>query len=140
MADNPQLARPENQLANDNRQSLGIAQPGETPNVFDWGQVKSAREAAGRATVAPDPSIGLGDVARSVAAAPLEMVQSGAQLFDAGNNILDRKQKEDEAKNPNPLGLNDQQMQVLRDNSGNALSNVGNAAVKKVGEWAGNAA
>lgn len=103
MAYDPQQQRPEEQSQNNNRESLNIRQPGEAASTgFDWEQVRKAREAAGRKTVINDPSIGAGDMARSFASAPFEMVKSEAQLFEAGNELLDRKASEYRSEEKKP--------------------------------------
>lgn len=141
MAYDPQQQRPEEQALNNNRESLNIRQPGETGSTgFDWEQVRKAREAAGRKSVVSDPSIGLGDIARSAASAPLEMVRSGAQIFDAGNEMLDRKAsgyRSGESKPLIDLGVDPAMLKVMRDNEGNPLSDAGSATINAAGKLAG---
>ncbi|OJT42888.1 LPD5 domain-containing protein, partial [Serratia plymuthica] len=141
MAYDPQQQRPEEQALNNNRESLNIRQPGETGSAgFDWEQVRKAREAAGRKSVVPDPGIGLGDISRSAASAPLEMVRSGAQIFDAGNEMLDRKAagyRSGESKPLIDLGIDPAMLKVMRDNEGNPLSDAGSAAINAAGKFAG---
>ncbi|CAI2146275.1 Antirestriction protein [Serratia fonticola] len=141
MAYDPQQQRPEEQSQNNNRESLNIRQPGEAASTgFDWEQVRKAREAAGRKTVENDPSIGAGDMARSFASAPFEMVKSGAQLFEAGNELLDRKASEYRSEEKKPLidiGVDPAMLEVMRDNPGNALSQAGSAAISHTGKLAG---
>ncbi|QPS88840.1 hypothetical protein I6G46_07725 [Serratia plymuthica] len=141
MAYDPQQQRPEEQALNNNRESLNIRQPGETGSSgFDWEQVRKAREAAGRKSVVPDPGIGLGDISRSAASAPLEMVRSGAQIFDAGNEMLDRKAagyRSGESKPLIDLGIDPAMLKVMRDNKGNPLSDAGSAAINAAGKFAG---
>lgn len=140
MADNPQLVRPENQLLNPNRQTLNIAQPAESQTQgpsFDFSTVPLA--GGGSASDPNNPSIGLGDIGRAIAAAPLDLVHSIGQDFKAGNTILDLKNQTQAPNNPNPLGLSDQEMAVIRTNNGGPLANAANMAVEKVGDWAGQA-
>lgn len=143
MAYDPQQQRPEEQSQNNNRESLNIRQPGEAASAgFDWEQVRKAREAAGRKTVENDPSIGAGDMARSFASAPFEMVKSGAQIFDAGNEFLDRKAADYRSGEKKPLidiGVDPAMLEVMRDNPGNALSQAGSAAISHAGKLAGSA-
>ncbi|WP_447875204.1 LPD38 domain-containing protein [Serratia fonticola] len=144
MAYDPQQQRPEEQSQNNNRESLNIRQPGEAASTgFDWEQVRKAREAAGRKTVENDPSIGVGDMARSFASAPFEMVKSGAQLFEAGNELLDRKASEYRSEEKKPLidvGVDPAMLEVIRDNSGNPLSQAGSTAISRAGTLAGGVA
>lgn len=70
MAYDPQQQRPEEQTMNGNREMLNIRQPGEAApqaasNDFDWGAVRKAREAAGRKSIVPDPSVGIKDLGLS---------------------------------------------------------------------------
>lgn len=139
MADNPQQYRPENQLANPNRDTLNISQPGEGSTNFNWDAVRQDREASGRKTVGPDPSVTLKDVGLSAASAPLELVRGGAEVFKAGNQILDQKAQQGAAENPNPAGIPDDLMNVIRQNPGNSVANALNTGVQKVGELAGKA-
>ncbi|CAI1016461.1 LPD38 domain-containing protein [Serratia fonticola] len=141
MAYDPQQQRPEEQSQNNNRESLNIRQPGEAASTgFDWEQVRKAREAAGRKTVENNPGIGAGDIARAVASAPFEMVKSGAQIFDAGNEFLDRKAADYRSGEKKPLidiGVDPAILEVMRDNPGNALSQAGSAAISHAGKLAG---
>ena len=139
MADNPQQYRPENQLSNSNRDTLNISQPGEGSTNFNWDAVRQDREASGRKTIGPDPSVSLKDVGLSAASAPLELVRGGAEVFKAGNQILDQKAQQGAAENPNPAGIPDDLMNVIRQNPGNSIANALNTGVQKVGELAGKA-
>lgn len=137
MADTPQQYRPENQLSNANRDTLNISQPGEGSTNFNWDSVRQAREADGRKTVGPDPSINLKDVGLSAASAPLELVRGGAEVFTAGNDLLNREAQQGAQGNANPLGIDDQMMQVMRASPGNSVANALNSGVQAVGRAAG---
>lgn len=137
MADTPQQYRPENQLSNANRDTLNISQPGEGSTNFNWDSVRQAREADGRKTVGADPSINLKDVGLSAASAPLELVRGGAEVFTAGNDLLNREAQQGAKDSPNPLGIDDQMMQVMRANPGNSVANALNSGVQAVGRAAG---
>lgn len=141
MAYDPQQQRPEEQSQNNNRESLNIRQPGEAASTgFDWEQVRKAREAAGRKTVENNPGIGAGDIARAVASAPFEMVKSGAQIFDAGNEFLDRKAADYRSGEKKPLidiGVDLGGRRIIKKNPGNALSQAGSAAISHAGKLAG---
>lgn len=143
MAYDPQQQRPEEQALNTNRESLNIRQPGETGSTgFDWEQVRKAREAAGRKSVVPDPSIGVGDMVRAVGSAPLDMARDSAQLFHAGNEILERKGNEFKTGENQPLinvDVDPALLQVMRENSGNPLSKSASAIIDSAGKLAGNA-
>lgn len=139
MADTPEQYRPENQLANGNRDTLNISQPGEGSTNFNWDSVRKDREASGRKTVGPDPSVNLKDVGLSAASAPLELVRGGAEVFRAGNDFINNKAAQGAAENPNPLGMSDQMMQVMRQNQGNSVTNALNSGVQSVGAAAGRA-
>ncbi|CAI1616440.1 Antirestriction protein [Serratia quinivorans] len=143
MAYDPQQQRPEEQALNNNRESLNIRQPGETGSTsFDWEQVRKAREAAGRKTLVPDPSIGLGDMVRAVGSAPLDMARDSAQLFHAGNEILERKGTEFKSGKNQPLinvDVDPALLQVMRESSGNPLSKTASAIISGAGKLAGNA-
>lgn len=145
MTYDPQQQRPEEQTNNSNRETLNIRQPGENANTgFDWGAVRAAREAAGRQSKAPqanDPSVGLKDVLLSVAAAPADIISSGAQIFNAG----DQKLKEHAAQYINggkkpliDIPISPEELAVLRDNPGNPLSSVGSALIEGAGSLAEN--
>ncbi|MEE3649444.1 MULTISPECIES: LPD38 domain-containing protein [unclassified Brenneria] len=140
MAYDPQQQRPEDQQNNGNRETLNIRQPGESGSSgFDWEQVRAAREAYGRKTVQKDPGVTLGDIGKAIVTVPLDMINAGSEMFRAGNQAIDQKVSEAAADNPNPLGLSNEMVQVMRDNAGNPLSSVGNAVIGKVGELAGGA-
>ncbi|EPM4162335.1 LPD38 domain-containing protein [Yersinia enterocolitica] len=146
MTYDPQQQRPEEQTNNSNRETLNIQQPGENANTgFDWGAVRAAREAAGRqskAVQANDPSIGLKDVLLSAAAAPTDIISANAQLFKAGNQLLDDKASEYRSGEKKPLidiPVSPEMLKVMRDNGGNSLSSAGNALIDGVGSLAENA-
>ncbi len=140
MAYDPQQQRPEEQSQNNNRESLNIRQPGEAASTgFDWEQVRKAREAAGRKSVANDPSIGAGDVVRAAASAPFEIVKAGAQIFGAGNEMLDRRAESYRSGESEPLfdiGVNPETLKIMRDNSGNIVSRLGTSAIGAAGNLA----
>lgn len=75
MAYDPQQQRPEQQLTNNNRQSLNIQQPGE-PSDFD--RQFFSPESWSKPIV--EPKATLGDYGKSIAAAPFEFVQGLAQM------------------------------------------------------------
>ncbi|HHY0315029.1 TPA: LPD38 domain-containing protein [Yersinia enterocolitica] len=146
MTYDPQQQRPEEQTTNSNRETLNIQQPGENANTgFDWGAVRAAREAAGRQSKAPqanDPSVGLKDVLLSAAAAPTDIISANAQLFKAGNQLLDDKASEYRSGEKKPLidiPVSPEMLKVMRDNGGNSLSSAGNALIDGVGSLAENA-
>lgn len=146
MTYDPQQQRPEEQTSNSNRETLNIQQPGENANTgFDWGAVRAAREAAGRQSKAPqanDPSVGLKDVLLSAAAAPTDIISANAQLFKAGNQLLDDKASEYRSGEKKPLidiPVSPEMLKVMRDNGGNSLSRAGNAFIDGVGSLAENA-
>ncbi|EKN4847055.1 LPD38 domain-containing protein [Yersinia enterocolitica] len=146
MTYDPQQQRPEEQTNNSNRETLNIQQPGENANTgFDWGAVRAAREAAGRQSKAPqanDPSVGLKDVLLSAAAAPTDIISANAQLFKAGNQLLDDKASEYRSGEKKPLidiPVSPEMLKVMRDNGGNSLSSAGNALIDGVGSLAENA-
>ncbi|HFI1950027.1 TPA: LPD38 domain-containing protein [Yersinia enterocolitica] len=146
MTYDPQQQRPEEQTSNSNRETLNIQQPGENANTgFDWGAVRAAREAAGRQSKAPqanDPSVGLKDVLLSAAAAPTDIISANAQLFKAGNQLLDDKASEYRSGEKKPLidiPVSPEMLKVMRDNGGNSLSSAGNAFIDGVGSLAENA-
>ncbi|MBP1129260.1 hypothetical protein JOE25_000803 [Serratia sp. PL17] len=81
MAYDPQQQRPEEQALNNNREALNIRQPGEIGSTgFDWEQVRKAREASGRKSIVPDPSVGIKDLGLSAVSAPFDAV-SGLTQF-----------------------------------------------------------
>ncbi|WEF10288.1 hypothetical protein M9782_13785 [Pectobacterium actinidiae] len=133
MAYDPQQQRPEQQVANKNRQSLNIQQPGE-PSDFDR-QFFSA-ENWNKPVVEPKST--WGDDLKALAAAPLSMVADVGQLFNAGNQILDAKAEE--GAGSNPLGIDSDMMDIMRQNAGNPLSQAGNSVIQGAGTLAGSAA
>ncbi|WP_165707477.1 LPD38 domain-containing protein [Pectobacterium polaris] len=133
MAYDPQQQRPEQQVANKNRQSLNIQQPGE-PSYFDR-QFFSA-ENWNKPVVEPKST--WGDDLKALAAAPLSMVADVGQLFNAGNQILDAKAEE--GAGSNPLGIDSDMMDIMRQNAGNPLSQAGNSVIQGAGTLAGSAA
>lgn len=146
MTYDPQQQRPEEQTNNSNRETLNIQQPGENANTgFDWGAVRAAREAAGRQSKTPqanDPSVGLKDVLLSAAAAPTDIISANAQLFKAGNQLLDDKASEYRSGEKKPLidiPVSPEMLKVMRDNGGNSLSSAGNAFIDGIGSLAENA-
>ncbi|WP_145607869.1 LPD38 domain-containing protein [Yersinia rochesterensis] len=146
MTYDPQQQRPEEQTTNSNRETLNIQQPGENANTgFDWGVVRAAREAAGRQSKVPqanDPSVGLKDVLLSAAAAPTDIISANAQLFKAGNQLLDDKASEYRSGEKKPLidiPVSPEMLKVMRDNGGNSLSSAGNAFIDGIGSLAENA-
>ncbi|MGM7927483.1 LPD38 domain-containing protein [Yersinia enterocolitica] len=142
MTYNPQQQRPEEQTNNSNRETLNIQQPGENANTgFDWGAVRAAREAAGRPSKGQEnnPSVSVKDVLLSAAAAPVDIISGGAQIFNAG----EQKLKEHAAQYINgekkpliDIPISPEELVVLRDNSGNPLSGVGSTLIKGAGSVA----
>ncbi|MBP2845444.1 hypothetical protein J8655_08140 [Dickeya oryzae] len=129
-----QQQRPEQQISNNNRQGLNIQQPGE---LSDFDRQFFSPENWNKKPV--EASVTLGDIGKAAVAAPLDMVAAGGELFRAGNQILDNKHAEQMAENPNPIGLDDQTMEVMRQNAGNPLSRAGSAIIQGVGNLAGTA-
>ncbi|MBL3524113.1 hypothetical protein IM876_15650 [Serratia plymuthica] len=116
MAYDPQQQRPEEQALNNNRESLNIRQPGETGSTgFDWEQVRKAREAAGRKSVVPDPSIGVGDVLRAAGSGVLDGV-SGTAQFVKGlvGKADDYANSQDTLDRQKDLRLSEQSMETIR--------------------------
>ncbi|HHH1657081.1 TPA: LPD38 domain-containing protein [Yersinia enterocolitica] len=142
MTYDPQQQRPEEQTNNSNRETLNIQQPGENANTgFDWGAVRAAREAAGRPSKVQEnnPSVSVKDVLLSAAAAPVDIISGGAQIFNAG----EQKLKEHAAQYINgekkpliDIPISPEELVVLRDNSGNPLSGVGSTLIKGAGSVA----
>ncbi|EME2523741.1 hypothetical protein ABDY00_004443 [Yersinia enterocolitica] len=142
MTYDPQQQRPEEQTNNSNRETLNIQQPGENANTgFDWGAVRAAREAAGRPSKGQEnnPSVSVKDVLLSAAAAPVDIISGGAQIFNAG----EQKLKEHAAQYINgekkpliDIPISPEELVVLRDNSGNPLSGVGSTLIKGAGSVA----
>ncbi|WET13879.1 LPD5 domain-containing protein [Yersinia intermedia] len=142
MTYDPQQQRPEEQTNNSNRETLNIQQPGENANTgFDWGAVRAAREAAGRPSKVQEnnPSVSVKDVLLSAAAAPVDIISGGAQIFNAG----EQKLKEHAAQYINgekkpliDIPISPDELVVLRDNSGNPLSGVGSTLIKGAGSVA----
>ncbi len=142
MTYDPQQQRPEEQTNNSNRETLNIQQPGENANTgFDWGAVRAAREAAGRPSKVQEnnPSVSVKDVLLSAAAAPVDIISGGAQIFNAG----EQKLKEHAAQYINgekkpliDIPISPEELAVLRDNSGNPLSKVGSTFIKGAGSVA----
>lgn len=143
MTYDPQRQRPEGQVSNSNRETLNIRQPGESANTgFDWGAVRAAREAAGRSAKSQDPSVGIKDVLLSIAAAPADIISGNAQLFKAGNQFLDdraSKYLRGEKKPLIDIPISPEMLKVMQNNSGNTLSNLGNALIQRAGTLAENA-
>jgi hypothetical protein len=143
MTYDPKQQRPEQQTTNSNRDTLNIQQPGENANTgFDWGAVRAAREAAGRPSKVQEnnPSVSVKDVLLSAAAAPVDIISGGAQIFNAG----EQKLKEHAAQYINgekrpliDIPISPEELVVLRDNSGNPLSEVGSTLIKGAGSVAG---
>jgi hypothetical protein len=82
--------------------------------------VRKARGATGRKLVVPDSGIGLSDIARSAASAPLEMQRSGAQILMQA----DRKSagyRSGESKPLIDLSIGPAILKVMHDNEGNPL-------------------
>ncbi|NKI76292.1 hypothetical protein Dpoa2040_003635 [Dickeya sp. CFBP 2040] len=127
-----QQQRPEQQTANNNRQGLNIQQPGE---LSDFDRQFFSPENWNKKPV--EASVTAGDILKAATAAPLDMVAAGGELFRAGNQILDNKHTEQIAENPNPIGLDDQTMEVMRQNAGNPVSRAGNVIIQGVGNLAG---
>jgi hypothetical protein len=137
MADNPQLARPENQLNNPNRQTLNIAQPAEPQTQgpsFDFSTVPLV--GGGSASDPNNPSIGLGDVARSVAASPLDMVSDIAEIPKAvnqgANTYADNQAKSGAYQK---LGLSDNAQETINRIRGTVTKGV-NATAGTIGNAA----
>lgn len=132
MAYDPQQQRPEEQALNNNRKSLNIRQPGETGSTgFDWEQVRKAREAAGRKSVVPDPSVGIKDLGLSAVSAPFDAV-SGLTQFAAGlNKNLDNTSK---GRTLSDFGIDPAMQEVIRANPSNeAAKLIGKGADRVVG-------
>ncbi|GKW34871.1 hypothetical protein PEC730217_36510 [Pectobacterium carotovorum subsp. carotovorum] len=132
MVYDPQQQRPEQQVANKNRQALNIQQPGE-PSDFDR-QFFSA-ESWNKPVVEPEAT--MGDYVKAAGAGALDMVAGVGQLFKAGNQILDEKNADTAGSAASPLGLDGQMMDVMRQNAGNPLSRAGNFIVEGAGDLAG---
>ncbi|UYA60204.1 hypothetical protein NAL19_2050 [Pectobacterium sp. F1-1] len=132
MAYDPQQQRPEQQVANKNRQSLNIQQPGE-PSDFDR-QFFSA-ENWNKPVVEPEAT--MGDYVKAVGAGALDMVAGVGQLFKSGNQILDEKKADTAGDAANPLGIDSQMMDVMRQNAGNPVSRAGNFILEGAGDLAG---
>ncbi|WP_406627800.1 LPD38 domain-containing protein [Pectobacterium carotovorum] len=132
MAYDPQQQRPEQQVANKNRQSLNIQQPGE-PSDFDR-QFFSA-ENWNKPVVEPEAT--MGDYVKAAGAGALDMVAGVGQLFKAGNQILDEKNTDTAGDAANPLGIDSQMMSVMRQNAGNPVSRAGNLIIEGAGDLAG---
>lgn len=79
---------------------------------------------------------------RAVGSAPLDMARDSAQLFHAGNEILERKGNEFKTGENKPLinvDVDSALLQVMRENSGNPLSKSASAIIGGAGKLAGNA-
>lgn len=79
---------------------------------------------------------------RAVGSAPLDMARDSAQLFHAGNEILERKGNEFKTGENQPLinvDVDPALLQVMRENSGNPLSKSASAIIGGAGKLAGNA-
>ncbi|MFJ5507861.1 hypothetical protein ACIPU9_04830 [Pectobacterium jejuense] len=132
MAYDPQQQRPEQQVANKNRQSLNIQQPGE-PSDFDRQFFSS--ENWNKPVVEPEAT--MGDYVKAAGAGALDMVASVGQLFKAGNQILDERNAGTAGDAANPLGIDSQMMGVMRQNAGNPVSRASNFIIEGAGDLAG---
>ncbi|NWA70861.1 hypothetical protein HX775_02875 [Serratia proteamaculans] len=132
MAYDPQQQRPEEQALNNNRESLNIRQPGETGSTgFDWEQVRKAREAAGRKSVVPDPSVGIKDLGLSAVSAPFDAVSGLTQFATGLNKNLDNTSK---GKTLSDFGIEPAMQEVIRANPSNEVSKlIGKGADRVVG-------
>ncbi|WP_052012468.1 LPD38 domain-containing protein [Pectobacterium betavasculorum] len=133
MTYDPQQQRPEQQVANSNRQALNIQQPGE---LSDFDRQFFSSESWNKPVVEPKST--WSDDLKALVAAPLNMVADAGQLFKAGTQILDDKAAE--GAGSNPLGIDSGMLDVMRQNAGNPLSRAGNAAIQGAGDLAGSAA
>ncbi|CAI2431698.1 LPD38 domain-containing protein [Serratia liquefaciens] len=123
MAYDPQQQRPEEQTMNGNREMLNIRQPGEAApqpasNDFDWGAVRKAREAAGRKSIVPDPSVGIKDLGLSAVSAPLDAVSGLAQFATGLNKKLDEA---GQGRTLSDLGIDPAMQEILRANPSNEV-------------------
>ncbi|MBL0906709.1 hypothetical protein G5645_01740 [Pectobacterium carotovorum] len=132
MAYDPEQQRPEQQVANKNRQSLNIQQPGETS---DFDRQFFSSENWNKPVVEPEAT--MGDYVKAAGAGALDMVAGVGQLFKAGNQILDEKNADTAGDAANPLGIDSQMMGVMRQNAGNPISRAGNFIIEGAGDLAG---
>ncbi|GKV88531.1 LPD38 domain-containing protein [Pectobacterium carotovorum] len=110
MAYDPQQQRPEQQVANKNRQSLNIQQPGE-PSDFDR-QFFSA-ENWNKPVV--EPKATLGDYGKSIAAAPFEFAQGLAQLPVGVTHVAENYANSDKVNEKHKkMGLSDETIANMR--------------------------
>ncbi|MDY4380950.1 MuF-C-terminal domain-containing protein [Pectobacterium brasiliense] len=130
MVYDPQQQRPEQQVANKNRQSLNIQQPGETS---DFDRQFFSSENWNKPVVEPEAT--MGDYVKAAGAGALDMVAGVGQLFKSGNQLLDEKNA-DTAGGANPLGIDSQMMGVMRQNAGNPVSRAGNFIIEGAGDLA----
>ncbi len=117
MAYDPQQQRPEQQVANKNRQSLNIQQPGE---ASDFDRQFFSSENWNKPVVEPEAT--MGDYVKAAGAGALDMVAGVGQLFKSGNQLLDEKNTDTAGGAANPLGIDSQMMGVMRQNAGNPVS------------------
>ncbi|MBN3207147.1 hypothetical protein H5A35_06935 [Pectobacterium brasiliense] len=130
MVYDPQQQRPEQQVTNNNRQTLNIQQPGETS---DFDRQFFSSENWNKPVVEPEAT--MGDYVKAAGAGALDMVAGVGQLFKSGNQLLDEKNA-DTAGGANPLGIDSQMMGVMRQNAGNPVSRAGNFIIEGAGDLA----
>ncbi|WP_265557017.1 hypothetical protein [Serratia grimesii] len=132
MAYDPQQQRPEEQALNKNRESLNIRQPGDTGSIgFDWEQVRKAREAAGRKSVVPDPSVGIKDLGLSAVSAPFDAVSGLTQFATGLNKNLDNTSN---GRTLSDFGIDPEMQEVIRANPSNETAKlIGKGADRVVG-------
>ncbi|MCL6328497.1 hypothetical protein EXT51_03140 [Pectobacterium carotovorum subsp. carotovorum] len=131
MAYDPQQQRPEQQVANKNRQSLNIQQPGE---ASDFDRQFFSSENWNKPVVEPEAT--MGDYVKAAGAGALDMVAGVGQLFKSGNQLLDEKNTDTAGGAANPLGIDSQMMGVMRQNAGNPVSRAGNFIIEGAGDLA----
>jgi len=132
MAYDPQQQRPEEQALNNNRESLNIRQPGEAGSTgFDWEQVRKAREAAGRKSIVPDPSVVIKDLGLSAVSAPFDAVSGLTQFATGLNKNLENTSK---GRTLSDFGIDPAMQEVIRANPSNeAAKLIGKGADRVVG-------
>ncbi|QRN32599.1 hypothetical protein [Pectobacterium brasiliense] len=131
MVYDPQQQRPEQQVTNNNRQTLNIQQPGETS---DFDRQFFSSENWNKPVVEPEAT--MGDYVKAVGAGALDMVAGVGQLFKSGNQLLDEKNADTAGGAANPLGIDSQMMGVMRQNAGNPVSRAGNFIIEGAGDLA----
>ncbi|MFJ5338114.1 hypothetical protein ACIPSD_03270 [Pectobacterium sp. CHL-2024] len=110
MVYDPQQQRPEQQVTNNNRQTLNIQQPGETS---DFDRQFFSSENWNKPVVEPEAT--LGDYGKSIAAAPFEFAQGFAQLpvgvTHAAENYANSNEQDEKRKK---MGLSDETIANMR--------------------------